>query len=388
MDIDVRRVLDSLGSPLLALDRSARILHANAGLKELLGWSRQELFGRPLSTVIPGGLPGLPWEGPAAPPPGRNPAPYRPRPHPLLRVSALRRDGRPREVEVRLSPWPGGEAEGLVIASFHPLDRQVELERLLRRCHQLQVLDAALAQAFSQSLDEEEAAYAVLRACGEVEGWTLGTYWRMQQGNGVLLPLTLWTASPGLEGFVQATLRSAFNPPEGLPGQAWATRQPIWSRDVTQDVRFSRANEAARHGLHGGLLLPVVGSGGRVYGVLELLSRELREDREADEAAANTLGYHFGRFLDRLRLMDLESTRGGALRHLWDSDLLGLFISDAHGQLLEANPTLLRMLGYSRREVREGNVTWLALTPPEHRLAIEGLLRRLRTQGTFHSFES
>ncbi|HZI07210.1 MAG TPA: PAS domain-containing protein, partial [Archangium sp.] len=67
MDIDVRHVLDSFVEPLLALDRSARILHANAGLKELLGWSRLELLGRPVSLVIPGGLPGWPREDLAPP---------------------------------------------------------------------------------------------------------------------------------------------------------------------------------------------------------------------------------------------------------------------------------------------------------------------------------
>jgi len=37
--------------------------------------------------------------------------------------------------------------------------------------------------------------------------------------------------------------------------------------------------------------------------------------------------------------------------------------------------------------VREGHLSWLALMPPEHRLALEELLRRLRTQGTLHAFE-
>src|SRR5688572_8240385 len=37
MALDVRYVLDSLGEPLLALDRSARILHANTAFKQLLG---------------------------------------------------------------------------------------------------------------------------------------------------------------------------------------------------------------------------------------------------------------------------------------------------------------------------------------------------------------
>jgi PAS domain S-box-containing protein len=388
MDIDVRRVLDSLGDPLLALDRSGRILHANAGVKELLGWSRLELLGRPLSQVIPRGVPGLPLEGPAAPPSGRSWDPHRPPSRPLLRVRALRRDGRPREVEVRLSPWPGGEAEGLCILSLHALDTQVELERQLRLFRRLHLLDAALSQAFSQASDEEEAAHALLRACGELEGWTLGTYWRQEPGGGPLVPLTLWTASPGLGDFAHITLGRTFTPPEGLPGQAWSRREPIWSRDVTGDAHFVRADVAAQQGLHGGLFFPVVGGSGRMYGVVELFSRAPREEREADEAVASALGHHFGRFLDRLHLTERELTRDQAVHHLWEADLLGLFVSDARGRLLDANATLLRMLGYTWHDVREGHLTWAVLTPPRQRIVIENALRRLSTHGVLHSFES
>jgi PAS domain S-box-containing protein len=376
MDIDVRHVLDSLGDPLLALDRSARILHANAGLKELLGWSRLELLGRPVSTVIPGGLPGWP----------REESPPRPMSAQPQRVGALGRDGRAREVEVRLSPWPGGESEGLVIVSLRSLAGQVELERQLRLSQRAQVLDAALAQVFASAVDEEEAAYAVLRACGELEGWTLGTYWRLEREDAGREPFTLWTADGGLRDFVQDTLRSTFVPPMGPPGQTLARREPLWSQDVAWDGRFPRGDVAARAGLRGGLLVPVPG-GGRVHGVLELFSRAPREDREADETLGTELGYHFGRFLDRLYLVDLEHTRDEALRSLWDSDLLGLFTSDVQGRVLDANPTLLRMLGYSRRDVREELLTWPLLTPPRERVVTEGALRRLRTDGSFHSYE-
>ncbi|MFY0527772.1 ATP-binding protein [Archangium gephyra] len=256
----------------------------------------------------------------------------------------------------------------------------------MRLSHRVLVLDATLKQVFSTVADEEEAAYAALRASGELEGWTLGTYWRVERGNGALVPVTLWTADGGLRDFVTVTLQRAFAPPDGLPGVAWTGREPIWCQDVTQDVRFLRADLAARHGLHGGLFVPVPG-GGQVHGVLELLSREPRKDREADEAMANALGNHLGRFLDRLHYVEAEHTRVEALLSLWDADLLGLFISDVHGRVLEANPTLLRMLGYSRQDVREERLSWPVLTPLRERVVTESTLRRLRTDGLFHSHE-
>ncbi|HYO71855.1 MAG TPA: ATP-binding protein, partial [Archangium sp.] len=139
-------------------------------------------------------------------------------------------------------------------------------------------------------------------------------------------------------------------------------------------------------GLHGGLFVPVPGSR-RVHGVMELLSRAPREEREVDETLGSGVAYHFGRFLDRLHQLDLENTRADALRSLWDSDLLGLFTSDVQGRVLDANPALLRMLGYSRRDVREERLMWSVLTPPRERVVTEGALRRLRADGSFHSYE-
>jgi PAS domain S-box-containing protein len=384
MEMDVRSVLDSLGDPLLAVDRSALILHSNAGVRELLGWSRLELLGRPVSTVIPGGLPGLPRESSSVPPWGRKPP--SPPPRQPLRVRAVRRDGGVREVEARLSRWPGGEAEGLLVVSFHELDAQVELERQLRLCRRLNVLDAALTRVLALTPDEEEAAHAILRACGETEGWMLGTYWRLEAEEQALMPLTLWTSSSELGDFASITLRRTFAPPEGLPGRACTRQEPVWVRDVTQEEGFFRGDVAARRGLRGGLFVPVVGSG-RVYGVLELFSREPRENQREDETIAITIGQRFGQFLDRLRLSEEELTRGSAPRRIWDSDLMGLFVSNSHGRLLDANAALLRMLGYSRRDLSEERLTWATLTPPRQRIALEGALRRLRSEGVFHSLE-
>jgi signal transduction histidine kinase len=379
MALDVRHVLDSLGEPLLALDRSARILHANAALKELLGWSRLELLGRPLTLIVPGGLPGLPLEDPSAPPPGPGRRiPGTALPSPPLRAGARQRDGQEREVEVRLSQWP--EGEGVLLVSFHALDAQVELEKQLQRYSRLNVLDALLEHALAPVMDEETAAYATLRACGEAEGWVMGTYWGVDAEQAVLRPLTVWTATSALGGFVEETLRRTFTPGEGIPGRAWSHREPVWLRDVAHEPHFARAEEATRHGLHGGLFLPVLGAG-RMHGVLELFRREPLTERESDEALANALGHRLGRFLDRLRHERAEHTRDLALRRLWDADLLGLFISDVEGRLLDANPTLLRMLGYTRQELSR-------LLPTAQRAASQGALRRLREDGTYHSVES
>ncbi|MGJ4928373.1 sensor histidine kinase [Bradyrhizobium sp. HKCCYLS2038] len=54
------------------------------------------------------------------------------------------------------------------------------------------------------------------------------------------------------------------------------------------------------------------------------------------------------------------------LRRLLEIDSVGvLFFDHAEGTLIDANDGFLAMTGYSREEVRSGQLTWQSLTPPE-----------------------
>lgn len=381
-EMDIRHVLDALAEPLLAVDGSARILHANAALKELLGWGRTELLGQPLGLVLPEPLPEGPGEpqGPAAEP---EPAAHRRRAA-ALRTRARLREGGLREVEVRLSAWPRGEGEPLWVVSLRDLQGLAELERHLGLYRRLTLLQASIAQALVEAEDEEAAAQATLRACGEVEGWALGTWWRVEDSR--LRPLTVWTAAQDLPLFVERTLRHTLAPGEGLVGRAWQGRAPLVCADVQQDGRFLRGQEASREGLHGALFTPVVGEG-TVHGVLEFFSREPRQALAEDEAVAGLLGRQLGLFLDRQQRTQGVRTRDQALKWLWESDLLGLHVSNGRGVVQAANPVLLRLLDYTPQEVEQRQLTWASLVPERLRGMSQAALERLRREGGALSFE-
>src|SRR5262249_14195848 len=57
------------------------------------------------------------------------------------------------------------------------------------------------------------------------------------------------------------------------------------------------------------------------------------------------------------------------------------------GGMTEANDALLRMLGYSRDELRSGRVQWVDLTPEEYRAADERAIAELKRSGTCTPFE-
>jgi PAS domain S-box-containing protein len=69
--------------------------------------------------------------------------------------------------------------------------------------------------------------------------------------------------------------------------------------------------------------------------------------------------------LENSRLYRDLAEREGRIRRLVDANIIGIFIWDLAGRILEANDAFLRMVGYEREEVVAGGLGWAGLTPPE-----------------------
>jgi PAS domain S-box-containing protein len=61
---------------------------------------------------------------------------------------------------------------------------------------------------------------------------------------------------------------------------------------------------------------------------------------------------------------DLEE-REAKIRRLVDANIIGIFIWELEGRILEANDAFLRMMGYDRDDLVSGGLRWTDLTPPE-----------------------
>ena len=63
---------------------------------------------------------------------------------------------------------------------------------------------------------------------------------------------------------------------------------------------------------------------------------------------------------------DLED-RERKIRRLVDSNIIGVFVGDFDGRILEANDAFLRIVGYDREDLAAGRINWKDLTPQEWR---------------------
>jgi PAS domain S-box-containing protein len=75
------------------------------------------------------------------------------------------------------------------------------------------------------------------------------------------------------------------------------------------------------------------------------------------------------------------------IRRLVDSNIIGIFIWDFDGRILEANDEFLRMVRYDREDLVSGRIRWAELTPPDWRDRNNARIEQQKSSGRFEPFE-
>jgi PAS domain S-box-containing protein len=75
------------------------------------------------------------------------------------------------------------------------------------------------------------------------------------------------------------------------------------------------------------------------------------------------------------------------IRRLVDSNIMGVFIWDFDGRILEANDEFLRMVSYDREDLVSGRIRWADLTPPDWRDRNNARIEQQKSSGRFEPFE-
>jgi two-component system CheB/CheR fusion protein len=237
-------------------------------------------------------------------------------------------------------------------------DRKLAEDRL--------VTEHAVSRVLAEAATLAEAVHAVLEAVCRTSGWQCGSLWAVDAERDVLRCVQGW-CDPTLNTseFDEAGRTTTFGPGVGLPGRVWAGGTAAWVSDVSADDNFPRRQAAVRAGLHAALAFPVA-AGGRVLGVIEFFSRDVRPPDGRLLDMMLVIGRQVGQSVARRRAE--EGLRASEARNaaVLDTALDCVVSMDHEGRVTEWNPAAERTFGFSRAEAVGREMADLTI-PPQHR---------------------
>jgi PAS domain S-box-containing protein len=91
--------------------------------------------------------------------------------------------------------------------------------------------------------------------------------------------------------------------------------------------------------------------------------------------------------LENTRLYGDLQQREAKIRRLVEANIIGIYIIDLGGRIIEANDAFLGMLGYERDDLVSGRMHWTDLTPPEWRARDLERVGQVKLTGSLQPFE-
>ncbi|MEH2004089.1 GAF domain-containing protein [Nostoc sp.] len=196
-----------------------------------------------------------------------------------------------------LKDYEGG-VEYIVSTGIDITDVSDEL-RLRKRSEQLLTAQYAATRVLAESATISEATRQILQGICESLGWDLGEIWMVDQQANVLRFLDMWHKVPlEVQEFEALNRQTTFPPGIGLPGQVWASSEPVWITDVVKELSFSRFKISAQVELRAAFGFPIR-SGHKIIGVITCFNREIQPPDQDLVKTMNSIGEQVGQFIQR-----------------------------------------------------------------------------------------
>jgi PAS domain S-box-containing protein len=165
------------------------------------------------------------------------------------------------------------------------------------------------------------------------------------------------------------------------------TGQPLLVPDALENEAW-KANPHVRLGMISYLGVPIAWPDGRLFGTICVRDNK----RNEYSGAYLKLLLHFRDMLqaDLTSFATLHSQleqHEAKIRRLVDANIIGIFVWDFEGRVLEANDEFLRMVNYDREDLVSGRIRWADLTPPDWRDRNNARIEQQKSGGRFEPFE-
>ena len=166
------------------------------------------------------------------------------------------------------------------------------------------------------------------------------------------------------------------------------TREGVILDDAATQPEFAADLYFGEHRARSILCLPLI-TQAKLIGALYLEnSLAPRVFAPARLAVLKLLASQAAISLENARLYSDLAEREAKIRRLVDANIIGIFLWEAEGQIIEANDAFLRMVGHNREDLVAGRLRWTELTPPEWRRRHEQFWTpEIRMTGSLQPYE-
>jgi len=368
-----RAMFESALDGIITIDDSNRIVEFNPAAEKMFNYSFADVVGRELSELIL--VDGR--EGDIGPSrtnliemkrgvqSGKR-----------LELTGRRADGTefPAEITLTLVPVAGAT---LFTAYVRDITERKRIEQYRNARH-------GATQALTTATSVQQGIVGILNSLCRTLNWQIGFFWRLDEEDDVLR-CEICYHQPELQSdeFETVSRQRTFGYDEGLPGTVWATRGPVWIRDVNQYPNFPRSASAARDGLHGAFACPVI-MGDQFLGVIEFFNTRIVEpDSDLLEMTENVAG-HLAQFIERMQAEARLHESLDELTDFFQNATVGLHWVANDGTILEANKAELDLLGYTRDEYVGRSIRDFHADEE----VIDDILERLKSGKELHEYPS
>lgn len=369
-------VMISALDAVVTVDAEGRIVEWNPAAAILFGWSRDEVVGRELADLI-------------FPPEGRSShlgllARFRQNPDSIalsqrLELDLLRRNGDLFPAEEAIWQLKVGD-EWFFSAFIRDITDRKQAEKTTSA-------HLAVSLALSEAGSLERVLAKVLDGIGSRLGWDIGQVWLRDPADGLLHCAHQWLRDGATDSEFSAANRAArFELGDGVVGQVWLDRQPLWLEDLGQAKEFRLGAAALRSGVTSAVFTPLF-AGTELNGVVQFFSQKRRSvDPSLLQLMADLSG-RFGEFIRR--------TQTEAALHESEARFRGLFYDVAVGQaligmpdgkVLAINRAFCRLLGYRSEDLLGKSADVFADT--EHGEAVRQAFHLLSPDLPYYHLES
>jgi PAS domain S-box-containing protein len=243
-----------------------------------------------------------------------------------------------------------------------------------------------VSQAVSSEIVLEKLVDTVMRTAMEHAGAERGLL-IVLQGDELRIEAESKTSGNGVVVSLGDTSAAAAAVPESILRYVMRTHESVILDDGSAGNSFAADPYILQYRVRSVLCLPLINQG-KLTGILYLENNLApRVFTSGRITVLRVLVSQAAVSLENTRLYRDLQDREARIRRLVDANILGIFIWNLGGAIVDANEAFQRMLQYGRADLVSGRVRWTDLTPVEWRERDDRALAELKGAGAFQPYE-